>query len=274
MASRLDDRWLWLGAGVFFLAAASYIKHALTHIVHLTELDPAQFPANDHSHGTHPEESVDIKTLRTLCLSPNPSIAAAAHSLVIRRFAGQPDAIEILRKDLDSTNPEISRKAKQAVQYLYDFDIELRDRLGSRGLDDLDLPMGYADDVAYRDENGELQVMDVDEWDAVARARNRQQASFDDDERGMDVVARLEELSQEIDRTEREMESLQSGVGQARFAGWDRIPAPPRPLVPSGQLGDESSNRRRRHREAMVLHEGDGIIEEDDIIRPTQSRWP
>ncbi|GIZ43747.1 hypothetical protein CKM354_000696300 [Cercospora kikuchii] len=274
MATRIDDRWLWLGVGVFFYFAAKYVKYAVTDIVRLTELDPAQFPANDADHGAHPEESIEVKTLKTLCLSPNPSIAAAAHSLVIRRFAAQPNAIDILRRDIDSKNPETSRRAKQAVQYLYDFDLELRHSLPRGGLDDLDLPMEYADDVAYRDENGELQLMDVDDWNAMARARNRQQNSLDD-ERAMDVVARLEELSEEIARTEREMDDLQARANHARFAGWDRIPAPIRPTFASGGLqGSEAEDRRRRHREAMVLHEGDGRVEEEDIIRPSASRWP
>ncbi|KAF2218043.1 hypothetical protein CERZMDRAFT_64117 [Cercospora zeae-maydis SCOH1-5] len=180
MATRIGDRSLWLGAGVFFYFAAKYIKHAVTDIVRLTELDPAQFPANDADHSTHPEESVEVRTLKTLCLSPNDSIAAAAHSLVIRRFAAQPNAINILRHDIDSKNPETSRRAKQAVQYLYEYDLELQEPLLHGRLDDLALPAEHATD---------------------------------------------------------------------------------------------EENRRRRHREAMVLHDGDGRIEEEDIIRPSPSRW-
>ena len=50
---------------------------------------------------------------------------------------------------------------------------------------------------------------------------------------------------------------------QDPVAGWTNVPRE-RPVD-----GDaEEMERRRRRREAMVLHEGAGAVREDDIIRP------
>lgn len=39
MAYRIDDRWLWLGFGVFLFAAAKGIQYAIRDIVQLTEVE-------------------------------------------------------------------------------------------------------------------------------------------------------------------------------------------------------------------------------------------
>lgn len=274
MALRVEERWLWLGLGVFVVAAAAKgIHHALTDMVRLTELDPAQFPADDHHrhHGKHPDECVDLRTLRTLCMSPNPSIAAAAQSLVMRRFAALPNAAEILARDRESEDPDTSRKAVQAIKYLRDYDMEFGISMPPHmSLDDtMDFlntmnhdPDVAVDEVTYRDENGESTVMHGTDWDSMARELNRRQHAFDAD-RGFDVVARLEELSEEIARTERN-----TGLLQARI-GWDGSSASREPFAITGGGRDE---RRRRHREVMVLHEGNGRIEEEDIISPSSLR--
>ncbi len=36
----IDDRWLWLGFGIFFLAATRGVQYALKDLVQLTELEP------------------------------------------------------------------------------------------------------------------------------------------------------------------------------------------------------------------------------------------
>lgn len=43
MAFRIDDRWLWLGFGVFLFAAAKGFQYAMTDIVRLTEIEPYQY---------------------------------------------------------------------------------------------------------------------------------------------------------------------------------------------------------------------------------------
>ena len=47
-------------------------------------------------------------------------------------------------------------------------------------------------------------------------------------------------------------------------AGWTSVPRE----RPVDDVGDEEVERRRRRREAMVLHEGSGRVVEGDIIRP------
>lgn len=48
MASHhVDDRWLWLGFAVFSLLAARSTRHAITDIVRLTRIDPAQYEHGD-----------------------------------------------------------------------------------------------------------------------------------------------------------------------------------------------------------------------------------
>ena len=41
MLSNLDDRYLWLGAGVFAFIAVKAIRHALTDLMELSREDPA-----------------------------------------------------------------------------------------------------------------------------------------------------------------------------------------------------------------------------------------
>ena len=42
MPSKIDDRWLWLGFGVFFFVATKGIRYAFQDITELTKLDPIQ----------------------------------------------------------------------------------------------------------------------------------------------------------------------------------------------------------------------------------------
>jgi len=46
MSRHLDDRYLWLSFGVFFVAAAYGIRYAITDIVRLTRLEPPEEQAN------------------------------------------------------------------------------------------------------------------------------------------------------------------------------------------------------------------------------------
>ena len=45
MSRHLDDRYVWLGFGIFFVAAAYGIRYAITDIVQLTVLVPFEVPA-------------------------------------------------------------------------------------------------------------------------------------------------------------------------------------------------------------------------------------
>lgn len=55
MATRINDRWLWLGFGIFFLAAAKGIQYAISDIVTLTELDSDNSKNDDTE---RPEDSM------------------------------------------------------------------------------------------------------------------------------------------------------------------------------------------------------------------------
>ena len=55
MASRLDDRYLWLGFGIFFVAAAYGIRYAIRDIVDLTRIDPIE-PLKSDVHEGQPED--------------------------------------------------------------------------------------------------------------------------------------------------------------------------------------------------------------------------
>lgn len=56
MASRIDDRWLWLGVGVATFIAIKGVQYALTDIVRLTEIDPHQYEPKKKKE-EHPEDS-------------------------------------------------------------------------------------------------------------------------------------------------------------------------------------------------------------------------
>ena len=43
MAPRVDDRWVWLGFGVFLFFAARQLRQGIRETVRLTEIDPAQY---------------------------------------------------------------------------------------------------------------------------------------------------------------------------------------------------------------------------------------
>lgn len=57
MPPRIDDRWLWLGFGVFFLVAVRGIRYAITDVVQLTELERYPDESKDEKKDERPEDS-------------------------------------------------------------------------------------------------------------------------------------------------------------------------------------------------------------------------
>lgn len=55
MAYRIDDRWLWLGAGVALFIAVKGISYAIHDIVRLTEVQPL-INEQDEEHQKQPED--------------------------------------------------------------------------------------------------------------------------------------------------------------------------------------------------------------------------
>lgn len=269
--------WPWLGVGFVFLVAVDKgIKYALSDIVRLTQLDPAavahdQHRKHKHKHPVHVHVHLSVQTLKTLCQSPHPSIAAAACSLVIRRFAALPNAADILARDRESEDAEIRRKAVQAVRYLKDFD-----GMDSSLLSNMhyDLPDHHHDHeeeemlTAWERQHRESGAGTVNEEEVIIYSTPMgETARMSESE--WDAIATLEELNEDIARTERDMGALQASLG------WDRVVLR-RPLTlweaPHG--GGHADAWSRRNREAMVVHQGDGRVDEEHIIRPFVSTSP
>lgn len=58
MAHSIYDRWLWFGAGVFFVVALTSIRYAVSDIIQLTELDPNE---ETHDEGDEVKQPEDCK---------------------------------------------------------------------------------------------------------------------------------------------------------------------------------------------------------------------
>lgn len=56
MPPRIDDRWVWLGFGVFLFFAARNIRYAIKDTIRLTEIDPAQFEDDIVTSRKQPED--------------------------------------------------------------------------------------------------------------------------------------------------------------------------------------------------------------------------
>ncbi|KAK0309399.1 hypothetical protein LTR01_004506 [Friedmanniomyces endolithicus] len=119
MSRHLDDRYLWLSFGIFFVAAAYGIRYAITDIVRLTRLEPPEEQANSIKES--PEDSISLATLKTLATSPNPSIAASAISLIIDRYYNSPRSCQNLDEDCLSLDPAVQRQCRTAMNFLVDW---------------------------------------------------------------------------------------------------------------------------------------------------------
>ena len=58
MAARIDDRWLWLGFGVFLFFAARQLRNSIQETVRLTEIDPAQYEDREERDKKSPEDCI------------------------------------------------------------------------------------------------------------------------------------------------------------------------------------------------------------------------
>ncbi|KAK4499154.1 hypothetical protein PRZ48_009666 [Zasmidium cellare] len=251
MANHINDHWLWLGFGLFFLAAAKGVQYAINDIATLTELDSIDPKPHDEE---RPEDSVSIATLRSLSAHPNPSIASAAQSLIVTRFAASPNAADLITKDLTSDDVDVQRKAKQAIAYLQEWDAELN------GADSLLEEYDTAREEAERllTGTGRLHThrssedgspLFVPEMETVRPVTTLEDlASTRED--ALDARRFAMESARRVLRGVDDQDDTPERFGEARFAGWERIPTQ-RPLV-----GEGESERRRRRREAMVVNEG------------------
>ncbi|KAI7181657.1 hypothetical protein KC316_g8700 [Hortaea werneckii] len=121
MALRIDDRWVWLGFGVFLFFAARQLRKSIEETVRLTEIDPAQYEDREERDKKPPEDSISVETLKILADSPNPNIANSAISLIVTRFASAKSASEMLARDAYSSDPKLRSQARTAIAFLKDW---------------------------------------------------------------------------------------------------------------------------------------------------------
>ena len=172
-----------------------------------------------------------------LAESPDPNIANAAISLIVFRFARQPNASRSLLKDCDSTDETTRIQANQAAHFLRAWplppDLD-RERLPfTTPSEDGDI---FAPSEAESDEG----------FVSVSRRLHDHLAGVRGGSDGW------------VNQHQEVVPSTEDPV-----AGWTNVPRE-RPL----DDGEEDWESRRRRREAMVLHEGEGRVVEGDIIRP------
>ena len=58
MPPKIDDRWLWLGFGIFIFFAAKGIRYAINDTVRLTRLDPLQHEPKKKQKEHRPEDGM------------------------------------------------------------------------------------------------------------------------------------------------------------------------------------------------------------------------
>ena len=66
MAPRIDDRWVWLGFGVFLFFAARQLRRGIRETVRLTEIDPAQYEDLENKDEKTPEDCTSTNVDCTL----------------------------------------------------------------------------------------------------------------------------------------------------------------------------------------------------------------
>lgn len=244
MQHYISDRLLWIGVGVFFALAVKGIRRAMTDTVRLTELDSDIDLYGDIYGETEkqPEDSIDLTTLAMLARSPNPNIAHTATGIIVGRFAAHPGTTGMIAKDLSSSNAAVRRRAQILTDYLQDWDVDLA--TNDVGQNSLSAQFTERSDAALL---------------AAAGSQVDQLEYLVDEYRGQIEAA----------RGVGEMRVGQSGISQthrsgaAPFAGGDE--------VSNQSLARNEADgalRRLQRREVMVLHEGDGRVQEEDIIRP------
>ncbi|KAF2730169.1 hypothetical protein EJ04DRAFT_545904 [Polyplosphaeria fusca] len=121
MATHLQDRWLWLGVGVFTFVAIKAVSAGLHHTIHLTQVHNP--PPSKPSIPRPPGDQIDtIKAgaLDVLATSDNVDIRKAATRILCERFFADKKLHRLLLRDLRSDNDATKRRAQLAVRLLDD----------------------------------------------------------------------------------------------------------------------------------------------------------
>ncbi|KAF1975653.1 hypothetical protein BU23DRAFT_597440 [Bimuria novae-zelandiae CBS 107.79] len=117
MAHHIEDRWLWLGLGIFTFLAAKTVSHGLRRIVSLTEVhrNPPPPPS------TLTEDAIKTSSLSTLATCQNVEIRKAATKILLDRFIAHPSAYKHLIRDANSKNEQCRHAASLAFSLLEEY---------------------------------------------------------------------------------------------------------------------------------------------------------
>ncbi|KAI9662434.1 MAG: hypothetical protein M1821_008601 [Bathelium mastoideum] len=296
MAWRIDDHWLWLGFGAFLFIAAKGITYGLHDIVNLTtiteepepEEDPIRAQENCSSWSlTLPRTSslpyfhlsinstdrptltflppaISLTSLRILAEHPNLDIRHASIRILIKRFLAHPVAPAALSADLASRDPAAHLAATCVADLLHfhKFPVPSSNPNPTTNFALRPLPGALPHHYFDNDEEDRTGVGVGGDGDL-----DQHHFSFSGSTHSLPTSVHQNILN--VRRRRRE------AVARARAwaANPTRLPSPRRGdgPVPPQRWGEEESPeetelRRRRHREAMVLHEGSGGLSEEDII--------
>ncbi|KAL5460805.1 hypothetical protein PMIN06_002559 [Paraphaeosphaeria minitans] len=117
MAHHIEDRWLWLGLGIFTFFAVRGVAHGLRRIVTLTEVHRSPPPIPP----LRTEDAIKSSSLATLATCENVEIRKAATKILLDRFIAHPSAYKHLVRDANSQNEERKHAAYLAFSLLEDY---------------------------------------------------------------------------------------------------------------------------------------------------------
>ena len=238
MATRIDDRYLWLGVGALAFVVVKGVQYAMADLTILTKIDPYQYEPKSNK-SAYPEDDLSLETLQRLSESNNTNISNSAISLVLGRLSRMPQIVQMITDDLASSDPVIQQRSQTAFRFLrYHSSVSLDHNLLS--------PPGYQSPTAWSE-----------------GLRTPSEFSLD-----LGESSRNPEESPEVAGTI--VPSIDNPV-----AGWEDVPrarSQQRRLSEAGSDEIEAEfERRRRRREAVVVHEGAGAITGRDIFNQGSS---
>ncbi|KAK6428463.1 hypothetical protein LTR95_015393 [Oleoguttula sp. CCFEE 5521] len=173
MVTRIDDRWLWLGASVTLFLMAHGIRYAIRDTLRLTEI-PDDWDSNVEVKQENIENSIPIATLKTLYSSPNFNISDAATALIMTRYRQSPEIRKSIERDAVSADEDVAFWAKRTLSFIRDWEV-LRDREITSAIP---TPAG-SDDGTLDDRNGAGSAAAFAGWDAVPRPLQADHTSQD-----------------------------------------------------------------------------------------------
>lgn len=248
MSHRIDDRWLWLGAGAALLIAVKGISYAIQDTVRLTQVKPLG-KDDDEELQRQPEDcmymrspshdtkkltifpAIPLDVLRTLATSPNPNISKSAIDLIAARCVKTHSLVSSIQSDAASSDSDLRRKARAAMHFLSSW--TLGSDMGNH------VPPGMRTGGPTGALNLSPSILSLD-------------STFEFDQ-GISLPPQLGG-----DHFDRETTFQPDNDGAT--AVWT--------TVAREDAGALEPDLRRRHREAIVMHGGSEMLGQEDFIRP------